>query len=608
LQALKANGVVLPGLDGKIDGQLKVLFPLADNIQASEVRTEGRVRLTELRARNFAANTDLSGGTVNIDVSDKAVDVKGDLLVKGVTAKLNWQYIVNQPAHQQPPIRLVAVLDTADRSALGMDIADLVLGEVPVEVTLGWSDTNQLQTRVRADLTKAELNFEPIAWKKPPGQSAMFQFDPARGPGTGAAQRLELQQVKIAGDNIAVEGWMAIGPDNKLREFSFPEFTVNVVSRLNVQGKRRPDNVWDVTAKGATFDGRDMFRALFNVGQATTALTRKDKTGLDLTAEIETVLGFSDTNLRAVRIKASRREDKLTDLDLKATLPSGKPFAALVRNTATVGRQLLAEGADAGQVFKLVGFYPNATGGLMQLEVNLDAKGPNEKSGTLWARDFSVLGDPVVSEVFQTVDSTGPSAGTPKPRQKVVRQQFDFDGLSIPFDVGSGQFVMNGAAIRGPVIGATFRGKIDFKTQQLNLGGTYVPLSGLNSALGGILGPLSGGPQGEGLFGITFAVQGPLASPQVIVNPLSLLGPGIFREIFQITPEKFKINPRQDGPTVTGPGKARSNAATGADKAAARASSAPAVEKPVMAAPARGQAEVLSDWSSEVKAPAKKTP
>ena len=35
-----------------------------------------------------------------------------------------------------------------------------------------------------------------------------------------------------------------------------------------------------------------------------------------------------------------------------------------------------------------------------QLEVNLDAGGPGTKSGTLWARDFTVLGDQVVNDVL----------------------------------------------------------------------------------------------------------------------------------------------------------------------------------------------------------------
>ena len=65
---------------------------------------------------------------------------------------------------------------------------------------------------------------------------------------------------------------------------------------------------------------------------------------------------------------------------------------------------------------------------------------------------------------------------------------FDFDWLRMPFSVGYGQFVIGESEIRGPLVGATMRGKADFRARQVNVGGTYVPLQGLNSALGAIPG------------------------------------------------------------------------------------------------------------------------
>ena len=52
-----------------------------------------------------------------------------------------------------------------------------------------------------------------------------------------------------------------------MREYSFPTFNLNTVSRLSAHGKLRPDNVWEVKASGAVYDGRELFRAMFNVGQ-----------------------------------------------------------------------------------------------------------------------------------------------------------------------------------------------------------------------------------------------------------------------------------------------------------------------------------------------------
>jgi hypothetical protein len=55
---------------------------------------------------------------------------------------------------------------------------------------------------------------------------------------------------------------------------------------------------------------------------------------------------------------------------------------------------------------------------------------------------------------------------------------------------------------------------------------------GLNNVMGKLLGPLAG-RDGEGLFGITFQVKGPLDKPDFRVNPMSALAPGAFRRMFE---------------------------------------------------------------------------
>ena len=112
-----------------------------------------------------------------------------------------------------------------------------------------------------------------------------------------------------------------------------------------------------------------------------------------------------------------------------------------------------------------------------------------------------------------------------------------FNQLRAPFTVGGGKFRLKDAYMNGPMLGATMRGTVDFKAQTVELGGTYVPLYGLNSALGAIpiLGRVLVGRQGEGVVGITFAIKGKLDDPSVLVNPMSVMTPGIFRQIFEFT-------------------------------------------------------------------------
>ena len=574
-------------LQGKVDAQLSMAFPLLVDLQTPQIRFNGKAKLTDGKAQNVIGERDVQGATIAFDFANGGVEATGDALVSGVLAKIAWQRIIDAPDEQQPPLRITTTLDNADRMQLGMDVNHIVHGEVPVDIQVTPAPRGgETRVHVRADLTNAELILDAISWAKPPGRNAFAEFDVA----AVAGNRHELQNFRVAGDNIAIEGWAAIGADQKLREFYFPEFSLNVVTRLKVQGSLGNDNVWSIKASGPTFDGKDFFRALFSVGRVSEHQEPpgKSRSGIDLEAGIDTVLGYGDVSLRGLKMTLARRAGKLTVLEARGTLDGGAPVAVVLDKDGSGQRRIRADSTDAGRVFKLTGFYPNIQGGRVQVEVNVEGEGAAEKTGTLWVRDFRVLGDSVLAEVVSSVDDGRPPIGGPAPRggKKVVREVFEFDTMRVPFSVGHGQFVMEDAYVRGPLLGATIRGKVDYKTERMSLGGTYIPLQGLNNAFGQIpvLGQILSGPRGEGLFGITFAIQGAMANPQVIVNPLSLVAPGIFREVFQMTNPDPKVLPRKNDGKATGP--------------APRSSSAPPVSGPTQD---NGMAATIDGWSSETK-------
>ena len=94
--------------------------------------------------------------------------------------------------------------------------------------------------------------------------------------------------------------------------------------------------------------------------------------------------------------------------------------------------------------------------------------------------------------------------------------------------------------LSGPAIGATFEGTLDRSTDKVGIAGTLVPVYGLNSILGvlPVVGDLLVSKPGEGIFGLTYAMRGDLGEPGIVVNPLSVLTPGIFRRIFEFSTPK----------------------------------------------------------------------
>lgn len=574
-------GVPRDKLHGKVDAQVKIRLPLLAELPASAVKVEGKARISEGRASDLLGPYSIRGASIDLDITEKAVDASGEMLVNGVLAKLGWQRIFDAPADKQPPLRITANLDDADRTQLGLDVNHILQGDVPVEITITRGARNEPAVRLRADLANADLVLQNMSWHKPPGRAATLQCDIAKGRN----DELELQNFKVAGDDVAIEGWAAIGADNRLREFYFPDFSLNVVTRMEVQGKLGSDNVWKVKARGPSFDGRDFFRSLFSLGQLAGDHSKPQKPGdgIELDAEIGTVIGFHEVSLRGVKLKLSKRGDKLTALDARGTLDGGKPLAVALREEPGEPRKLLADSTDAGQAFKLIDFYPNIQGGRVRLEVNLDGKGAAEKTGILWVEKFRILGDPVVSEVFNSADEQPGKGGGRQTNKRMVREVFEFDRMRVPFSVGYGQFVMQQSYLRGPLVGASIRGKVDFKMRRMNLGGTYVPLQGLNAAFCEIpiVGPIITGVGCDGVSGIPFAIQGSMDHPQVIVNPFGMLAPGIFREIFQMTSPNPKVQRRDEAPNPAAKDNVRASSTS-------------------MDAPATGggKSETIDGWSS----------
>lgn len=551
--------------DGKVDAQIKIVLPLVTDLSEDGIKIEGKAKITDGRFGKVAGQFDVQGFTLNLDLSQTELNAKGDLLVNGVPAKIVGQRLLAAGSDQQPPMKVVAKLDDADRKQLGIDQNEFIRGIVPIEITMHKTGQPEPVIKLKADLTDAELVLDPIAWRKAPGRRATLETDVVSGK-----QKTELQNFKVVGDDIAIDGWITADPDKRVREFYFPTFSLNVISRLEVQGKLDAQNIWSIQANGPTFDARNLFRSMFAVGNGEASSGRassKSADGVNFTAAIGNVIGGSEVSLRSFKLSAAKRNDRIVTFDAKGTLDGGAPVAIALDQSGGE-RRIVVNSPDAGQFLKLVGFYSNMQGGRLKLDVNLDGRGAAEKTGVLLVDGFKVLGDPIVSEVVGSADQSRPAISG---NRHVTREVFEFDKMRAPFSVGYGQFVLEQSYIKGPLLGANLRGKVDFKTQRVNLGGTYIPLQGINGAFGSIplLGQLISGAQGEGIFGITFGVQGPMANPQVLVNPLSLVAPGIFREIFQMTGNNPQVQVRDDRPVWQAESGAKaSSASAGRDRAA----------------------------------------
>ena len=147
---------------------------------------------------------------------------------------------------------------------------------------------------------------------------------------------------------------------------------------------------------------------------------------------------------------------------------------------------------------------------------------PSAKEGLINVRDFAVKGEASLDRL---------AAGGPAGAQSGI----SFSRLRAEFTRQNGQLTIREGVVKGPTIGATIEGSIDYPGNQVRMSGTFVPMYGLNNMFGQIpiFGLFLGGGSNEGLIGVTYEVVGTPGQPVLRVNPISAMAPGRARKTFE---------------------------------------------------------------------------
>jgi hypothetical protein len=153
------------------------------------------------------------------------------------------------------------------------------------------------------------------------------------------------------------------------------------------------------------------------------------------------------------------------------------------------------------------------------------------KEGLINVRDFTIKGEGSLDRV---------AAGGPTNAQNGIA----FSRLRAEFTRQNGQLSVKDGVVKGPTVGATIEGSIDYPGNQVRMSGTFVPMYGLNNMFTQIpiVGNLFLGGSNEGLIGVTYEIVGTPGAPVLRVNPISAMAPGVLRKIFEFNTGK-QYNP-----------------------------------------------------------------
>jgi hypothetical protein len=354
--------------------------------------------------------------------------------------------------------------------------------------------------RVVSDLKGVTLRFAPIALAKDAGAAAEFELLGRLG------KPVSIDLVRLDYGKVSAEGSVALRDDGSLDVAQFGRVVsgdwLDASVDITGQGTGKPVGV---AITGGRIDLRRLPPGGASGGEGVpidvTLDTLQITQGIaltDLSGRFQTVGGLDGDFVARVNGKAA-----VTG----AVAPMPKGTAARLKSD------------DAGAVLAASGIFQTARGG--RLDLTLQPRGGfGSYDGEARITDIQVRDAPILAELLNAISVIG-----------LLEQLNDsglvFSSAEAQFQTSSEGITVSRSSAVGASMGVSMAGSYSTASQSLNMKGVISPIYMING-IGSVL-----TRPGEGVFGFNYDLTGSVDDPQVSVNPLSILTPGMFREMFR---------------------------------------------------------------------------
>ncbi|HCM98751.1 MAG TPA: hypothetical protein DIS71_04535 [Rhodobacter sp.] len=377
-------------------------------------------------------------------------------------------------------------------------------GEAMVPFEIDLPKEKPPQARVRADMAPFGLQLPMLGWGKPQGQAGRLEVDAV------LSRPLFVPRLLFRSDASLAQGQITLREGGALDQIDFERVTLEDWFDGGIQIVRQGTDLdIKLAVKGGVLD----LRKFKGVPASATPL--------------DTGLGLS-VALHKLRITQGIA---LTDFSGNFNLGSGfgGRFSGLVNAVAPIrgivatidggDMEINLHAKDSGLVLKAANVFTTARGGDFKLNLRRPV-GDAPLLGQLSMTNIQVRNAPILAELLSTISVVG-----------LVNQ---LRGAGIVFaEVGStivfgpDQIELRNGFADGAALGGTLSGSYRVADQSLDMKGVISPLYLFNQ-VGSVL---TG--RGEGFFSFNYKLRGTSDAPEVAVNPLSILTPGVFRNFFK---------------------------------------------------------------------------
>ena len=519
IDAMRRLGLSADDFTGTVKGNIKAEIPLRKDFPVEQLDWEVDLAYENLDIAKPFDGQQVTKANGTIDVDPLRAVIRAKALLNGVPAEI----AMTEPLSEAGPERtrdVALVLDDAARARLAPGLNEMLTGPVTAKVTI----VGPGEQRFDVDLARAQLSFPWVGWTKGAGIAGNARFVMKQD-----GDRIALSGFELTGETFSAKGDIILA-DGDLSEARFSSVSLNRGDDVAVKVVRSGKG-FDVGIDGATFDARSVIKLY--LAETEKAEKAVESVPITLGVAVGRTLGFNNEVLTGLNVSLRGTGTDLGALRIAAISARGAPVS-IVNEADATGRNVSIRSTDAGAVLRFLNIYEYMQGGTIDLALAAKPAGPLR--GQIEARDFQVVNDPKLRSLI----SAPPPDGDGRSLSQVAKRELDdrkarFQRGFALVEKGDGYLSIDRGLLRGAEIGATFQGALYDQRGNMEITGTFMPAYGVNRLFGEIplFGQILGNGRDRGLIGITFRLAGDSKAPQLQVNPISAIAPGIFRSIFE---------------------------------------------------------------------------
>ena len=555
IEPVDEGGVDPERFSGEADMSIELFRPLRDNVplEGYEINVQGEV--SNGRVKNALPGLDLVESTVDIELAENRLVLTGDGELGPAPVQFTWRDELNDDGGPAD-LSASSFISPDFLNRFGIVGRAYLSGDIPVELQSQVSTNGLQKLDVSFDLQEARVDVSELGWIKPSGEPARATLSYGGGEGvTDSTFRFRSAKARFDGD-------VRLTTSGRLEKLDVREIFIEDFINAAGQIERQDDDSFTSTLDGQFLDASAFFGDFSGVGGGAMDIG----VPVELDADIDTLRLRKGLDLNGASLSFESSRAGVRQVSAQGVIGNGGGnLNAVYRGpTAESAARISLESDDAGFFMRGLLGQDFLSGGQLYLRGTL-AREETPTRLNLSLEEVRMRDAPLLTQVLSLASLRGLS-------DTLSGEGVLFTSVNVPITIGGDRFVIDGARANGPALGLTMNGWIGQSSDELRLSGVLVPSFGVNSMLGGvpIIGDLFVGRDGEGIFSLTYSIEGTLDAAQVAVNPLSAVTPGILRRIFEnpadtSIPEGLPVDPDRTPPAPPMPDSEFIESAPGAD-------------------------------------------